>query len=443
MAAAQLQILNKVLANNDLSIITQNNLTKDFFASYSAEYTFIINHYNAYHKVPDKLTFANTFKDFDFVECTEPDSYLLEQLFGEYNTNVMASGFNEVRKQLIEDNTAGAMQTMQSILGQLQHGSAMTCTNIMTDTGRYDRFLLRTESKESFYISTGFPELDKLIHGIDRKNENMVIAARTGIGKTWTLIKIAAAAMWQGLTVGFYSGEMTTDLVGLRLDTVIANTMGLSLNNWKITTGDLSEKAAYANYFKHLESHRDHMGEIKVITPNDIAGPATVDALRAFIEKEHLDILLVDQYSLLEDTSHAKQGFERVANISKAIKQLQVMKQIPIISVSQMNRTQTDNKEQSTTQIGLSDRIGQDATVVLMLDKVLDKDDPTKFFMTINVVKSRNGGDNHKLKYHADLNYGKFTYIGNENDKVTTQEDIDAQQEKYRPQQIEDEGFPY
>ena len=47
------------------------------------------------------------------------------------------------------------------------------------------------------------------------------------------------------------------------------------------------------------------------------------------------------------------------ANISKDIKNLQVMSRIPIISVSQMNRTKNDDGEQDTTQIGLSDRIGQ------------------------------------------------------------------------------------
>ena len=45
------------------------------------------------------------------------------------------------------------------------------------------------------------------------------------------------------------------------------------------------------------------------------------------------------------------------------------MKRIPIVSVAQMNRTKSDDGEKDTTQIGLSDRIGQDATCVIMLDR--------------------------------------------------------------------------
>ena len=53
---------------------------------------------------------------------------------------------------------------------------------------------------------------------------------------------------------------------------------------------------------------------------------ATVSQLRAFIEKENLDILFVDQHSLLEDERHGKTPVEKAANISKSLKALQVLK---------------------------------------------------------------------------------------------------------------------
>jgi replicative DNA helicase len=126
---------------------------------------------------------------------------------------------------------------------------------------------------------------------------------------------------------------------------------------------------------------------------------------------------------LLEDTSHAKAPFERVANISKAIKNLQVMSKIPIISVSQMNRTKNEDGEQDTTQIGLSDRIGQDATCILMLSRDISyaDEDKTKVLddkLIINIVKSRDGG-NGKLIYKVDFNTGNFFYL---NQDYTEQE---------------------
>jgi replicative DNA helicase len=115
---------------------------------------------------------------------------------------------------------------------------------------------------------------------------------------------------------------------------------------------------------------------------------------------------------------------ERVANISKAIKQLQVSRHIPIVSVSQMNRTKNEDDSQDTTQIGLSDRIGQDATTVIMLSRDEDK-------LILNIVKARDGGDGKKLTYQADLNKGLFNFIPDENSQVVSDEELDSIRDSY------------
>ena len=423
---AQFQIINKVLQNKDYSFITLNNLSAEHFYAYKSEYEFIKAHYANYHTVPDRLTFVQHFPEFTIQDVNEPDNYLIEQLFNDYNQSYLATRLNNLKKLLEADDTAGAMRYFQESLDKLHIGSALQCTDIMSDISRYDRFLDMTVNQAKYFISTGFAELDQIITGIDRRNENMVIAARTGIGKTTFLLAIAAAVSQQGLTVGIYSGEMSVDKVAYRIDTLIGK-----IDNKKISRGDLYYKDHYKNYLDSLKCA--NYGPIKVLTPNDIAGPATVDALQAFIEKEHLDILFVDQYSLLEDTSRAKAEHEKVANISKAIKNLQVMKQIPIISVTQMNRTKNEDKSQDTTQIALSDRIGQDATVILMLDKK-DAEDPNYpgyYKFTINIVKSRDGGDGRKLDYLWNFNNGDYRYLSNGTDGITSEEEFEEIENSY------------
>ena len=423
---AQFQLLNKILQNKDYSVITLNNLTSDYFFGYAAEYEFIKAHYEKYHTVPDRLTFLNAFPEFTIQDVNEPDNYLIEQLYNDYNQSYLASRFNGMKKLLEADDVAGAMKYFQDSLNKLHVGSALTCTDIMSDTSRYERYLDMIANQSKYFISTGFKELDHIITGIDRRNENMVIAARPGVGKSWVLLVIASHAAKQGLTVGIYSGEMSVDKVAYRMDTLLGN-----IDNRKISRGDLYYKDYYKSYLDSLKC--SNYGPIKVLTPNDIAGPATVDALQAFIEKEHLDILFIDQYSLLEDNSRAKTTTEKVANISKAIKNLQVMKQIPIIAVSQMNRTKNEDKSQDASQIALSDRIGQDATVVIMLEKQ-DAEDPNhKGFhrMTLNIVKSRDGGDGRKLNYLWNLNTGEYQYISNSDDGVTSEEDFAELENSY------------
>ena len=406
---SQEQFINKILATGDYSLISENNLTKEYFFNYPAEFDFILNHFEKYHKVPDVATFSNAFPYFKIMKCDEPVNYLLENLQKDYNTAYLAERFNKIKSMLENGKTDEAVNYFKTSVDNLRVGGASHCTNLITDHSRWDAFLARSANRKNAFISTGFPELDNIIGGIDKSEEDMVIAARTGIGKSWVLCKIAAAASKQGICVGLYSGEMSADKVGYRIDTLLSE----GIANSSITRGDM-DPMMQMQYKRYLDSLPNQgYGAIKVLTPNDIAGPATVAALDAFVVREHIQLLLVDQYSLLEDTSRSTVMHERVANISKAIKNLQVMRKIPVVSVSQMNRTKNEDNEQDTTQIGLSDRIGQDATTIIMLSRNNPSPDGdyTQEQLILNIVKARDGGDGKKLTYKADFNHGQFTYI--------------------------------
>ena len=146
-------------------------------------------------------------------------------------------------------------------------------------------------------------------------------------------------------------------------------------------------------------------GSIKILTPKMINGPAGVSALRAFVEKENLDILFIDQHSLLEDDRKAKNPVEKASNISKDLKLLQVVKRIPIISVCQQNREKLEEgKTFDTTQLAQSDRIAQDSTVFIFIER---KDD----LMRLHLVKSRDTENGKVITYKVDLNQGIWQYI--------------------------------
>ena len=424
---SQVQLISYIINTKDYSVISQNNLDDKFFFNYKAEFNFIKNHYEQYRVVPDKLTFLNVFPEFDIVEVNEPLTYLLEQLYSDYNASYLATRFNKIKKMLENNETDAAVDYFMKSTENLHVGSVMSCTNLLEDTSRYDRYLERTTNQSKFYISTGFPELDKIIGGIDRENEDFVISARPGQGKTQLLVKMACAASVQGLTVGIFEGEMSKDKIGYRVDTFLGHIKNSSMNR-----GDLYIQKEYERYIKSLAV--SGYGPIKIITQNDVAGDMTVDALRAFIEKEHLDILFIDQYSLLEDKRHGKQEFERVGNIAKDIKSLQVEKHIPIISVSQMNRTKTEG-ELDTSQISLSDKIPQYATILIMLEqKDQEETDPNNpKLITLNITKSRDGGDHRKVQYGVNFNTGEWNYIPNEKDGITSKAEIQSIKNSYAP----------
>lgn len=421
----QLQYLNAILNSGDASLITVNNLTKDFFSDYQTEFIFIKSHLDQYGKIPDQATFLSKFPDFDTLQVNETQKYLLDALYEDRNKRELAKVFNKVREALNAGDTEKALKIYTGAVDNISQAIHLDSVNIFEDLSRYDAYVERSTDFSKYYVTTGFKELDDIIGGWDRKEELATIAARTNQGKSWLLLKCAIAAAEQGLNVGIYSGEMSENKVGYRVDTLISH-----ISNGKMIHGDASIQVDYKRYLESLKGKMK--GTIRVLTPAMINGAAGVTALRAFIEKDKLDMLCVDQHSLLEDDKGAKNPTERAANISRDLKNLQVMKKIPIIAVSQQNREKNENGP-DTTNIAQSDRIGQDSTVILFFEQ---KDG----ILTIYLTKSRDSVNGKTLKYAVDLDKGIFNYIPTEND-AKGGVDCQALKNEYEAHGYEDEPF--
>lgn len=369
-----------------------------------------------YGNVPDINTFASEFPHFDFIQVNESPSYLIDKLYEDRNARKLSTLFNKIRQEFNDGDIDKAMNTYLSSMNDIAKAKHIESIDLLRDTSRYDAFIDRADDWKKFFVKTGFPELDEIIGGWDRQEELATIVARSNMGKSWILLKCACAAAEQGLNVGIYSGEMSERKVGYRVDTLIGH-----ISNTALTKGNIEVQNEYKQYLDSLPDK--FTGTMKVLTPNMIGGPAGVTALRAFIEKDNLDILFVDQHSLLEDDRKAKNPVEKASNISKDLKNLQVLKQIPIISVSQQNRASTENGV-GLEHIAQSDRIAQDSTIVLFFEQ-------KEGIITMHLVKSRDSANMKDLSYAVDLNRGIFTYIPTENDALENGDQIQNLLDEY------------
>lgn len=399
----QLQTLNYLLDKKDSSMLLMNNISEEFFSDYTEEYRFICDHLNEYGSIPDKLTFLDKFPNFDIVEVNESSDYLIDKLYDDRNTRKLADIFNNIRKLLVEGKIDEAMQLYTTSSDAVVKAKHIEAVDILRNSERYDAYVERCDNFDKYYVKTGFRELDEIIGGWDRQEELATIVARSNQGKSWILFKCAVAAVEQGLNVGIYSGEMSERKVGYRIDTLISN-----ISNTALTKGDRSVQNEYKRYLDNLPNR--YTGFLKVLTPNMIDGPAGVSALRAFVEKENLDILFIDQHSLLEDDRHARSPVEKASNISKDLKNLQVLKKIPIVSVSQQNRTSTENGV-GLEHIAQADRIGQDSTIVIFFEQ-------KNGLLTLHLIKSRDSANMKNISYLVDLNKGIFTYVPEEDNAI-------------------------
>lgn len=411
------QFINYLLQTKDSSIITLNNLTDKYFPNYKKEFNYILNHLKTYGNIPDKETFLSMFDDFDLIDVEETPQYLINELFEEYQKNQLAYSFNKIRKNLLDNNLDEAISTFKDSYNNLSTGIALQPVDILKDTSRYNDYIERLDDFDKYYVKTGFNELDSIIGGWDREEELGLIVARTNKGKSWILLKCVLAAAEQGLNVGLYSGEMSEKKVGYRIDTLLQH-----LPNGSLIHGDEMIKDDYTTYIANLPNRLK--GSIKVITPTMLGKNASVSILKAFIEKENLDILFIDQISLMNDDRKERNPVERVNNIANDLKLLQTMKRIPIISVSQQNRSKNDSDDENTidtTQVALSDRLGQNATVILGITR--DKKDNS--LTTLHIIKSRDSVAGGKITFKVDFNRGDFVFIPGEDEQVNKASNID------------------
>ena len=178
----QLQIISRVITTKDISIILDNNLTRDYFTEYSAEYDFILDHYNTYKNVPDAETFISVFQDITLFEVSESDRYLVDTIREEF---LYSKSVPVIKKaaELLKGDANAASQYLQSEIVNLTPNYTTPYVDIIHSESRVDIFEDKTINKDNWFIPTGFEELDDIVCGWQCGEEFVVLFARTGQGK--------------------------------------------------------------------------------------------------------------------------------------------------------------------------------------------------------------------------------------------------------------------
>lgn len=161
----QLQVLNRVLANKDPSLIVLNNLDASYFSDYTQEFNFIKNHLDTYGNICDLTTFLNVFPDFEVIKVEETDSFLIKELFEDKNRRYIAENYNKIRSLLLNDKSDEAINLIKNAADDLSKAVSLNPVDVLKDTSRYDAYIERTQDFSKYYISTGFKELDDIIGG--------------------------------------------------------------------------------------------------------------------------------------------------------------------------------------------------------------------------------------------------------------------------------------
>lgn len=396
----ELQILSKILNQRSINLLTLNSITDDYFKQYWNEYKFIKDHFDQYGNVPDKETFLSKFPNFDIIDVAETDKYLIETFEEEHLFSVAVPILQQM-SDLLQTDSYAAVGYLKSQLPVLAGKSAITGVDIIGDAIiRYDEYVKLKDHSNEFIIPTGFKEIDDVISGFHTGEELVVVFARTGQGKSWISMKFGEHAWKMNKRVGFIEPEMTASKTGYRFDTLHGH-----IPNASLMKGDIIE--SYAEYIDELRTHNI---PFFVAHPKDFKRKITVSKLRAFVETNNLDMLIIDGISYLTD-ERKERGDSRttqLTNISEDLMDLSIDLRIPVIVVCQSNREGAKEEELELENIRDSDGIAYNASLIF---SVMQKDPG----LQITIKKNRNGENNKKFKYTWDINTGNFEYWDDNN----------------------------
>ncbi len=400
----QLQFISKVLSTQNIDIIQDNQITKDYFIGYEEEYQFIVDHYKEYGNVPDKASFLAKFPDIDLVDVTESDRYLVDTIREEYLYYKSVPIIQKAAELLKSDSNAAA-EYLVGALQDLQPNYKLGGTNIIADAeDRYEQFVERKNHQQEWFFTCGFEELDDLVHGIQRGEELFVIFARTNQGKSWVLEKMCTHVWQIGYNVGYISPEMGPNSIGYRFDTLHKNFSNKGLMWGK---DDIKDD----EYKVYIEELRQKQNKFIVATPGDFDRKITVSKLKNWVQQYGLDLIAVDGIKYLTD-ERFKRGDNlttTLTNISEDLMALSMELKIPILVVVQANRSGVAEDDNSGTpeleSIRDSDGIAMNASKVISIRQTKDG------ILKMEVKKQRFGAVGGKLNYKWDINYGDFTFV--------------------------------
>ena len=234
-------------------------------------------------------------------------------------------------------------------------------------------------------VSTGYYDLDDITSGL-QNSELIVIAARPSMGKSSLVLNIAEhAGTKEKKPTLIFSMEMSAQQVA---QNILCSTAKIDAH--LLRTGKLDD-----NQFSNLSLAMGDLSESEIFI-DDTPGLGLLE-LRAKARRlklqHNIQMIIVDYLQLMEGRK-AENRQQEISGISRGLKALARELEVPVIAVSQLNRSveTRDGHTPRMSDLRESGSIEQDADVIILLHRE-DYYDPTKRpgEVDLNIVKQRNG----------------------------------------------------
>ncbi|MDQ2701975.1 MAG: replicative DNA helicase [Pseudomonadota bacterium] len=333
------------------------------------------------------------------------DKAVLRQLI-EVGTGIVNDGFQPEGRETSEILDAAESSVLaiaeHSAKGRMEYVSVH---NALAEA--FDVLQKRYESGGSVTgLPTGYTEFDEMTAGL-QPTDLVILAARPSMGKTALSLNMAEyAALKTKQPVAIFSMEMSASQLALRLISSVGR-----INATRLRTGQLEDEdwSRVTGAIRQLREARIFIDDEPALSPEKLRAKARR------IKKEHgLGLIVIDYLQLMAVPGNQENRATEISEISRSLKGLAKELNVPVIALSQLNRsleTRTD-KRPMMADLRESGAIEQDADVIVFIyrDEYYNKENSQdKGLAEIIIGKQRNGPTGSiKLKF-----FGEYTRFDN------------------------------
>ena len=400
----QIKVLSSLLTHKEFLVNIHDIISEEYFENSSQKWIIkeILNYYDKYHTTPslDVIKVELQKLDNDVLKISLKDQLKQAYISSDEDLEYVQEEFTnfcknqQLKKALMSSVDllkAGDFDGIRFIVDNaLKAGQDK---NIGHEYAKDIESRYRENSRE--VVPTPWPRINTLLQGGLGNGDFGLIFGNPGGGKSWSLVSLGGHAVKMGYTVLHYTLELGEDYVGKRYDAFFTK---IPVNK--------------------VDSHKDKIAELipqlpgKLIIKEYPTGKATISTIESHIAKatsmgSKPDLVIIDYVDLLASRKTNRERKDEIDDIYTSTKGLARELDIPIWSVSQVNRAgANDNVIQGDKAAGSYDKIMITDFCMSLSRKKEDKVNNTGRF---HLMKNRYGMDGLTFGIEADTSTGHFT----------------------------------
>ena len=203
---------------------------------------------------------------------------------------------------------------------------------------------------------TGFKKIDNILQGMSGGNL-IVLAARPKVGKTAFALSVAENVAKSGKKVVFFSQEMLTCELCER---ILSKNSGISMT--KLINKNLNQEE-----INSLEKALETIKNREIII-NDSSGISVNDVRMSCKMLKNLGLIVIDYLQLMHSSGgKCENRNQEIGKISRDLKKLAADLNVPVLCLSQLNRTSGENQKPSPSEIRDSGEVEQNCNKLMLM----------------------------------------------------------------------------